>query len=614
MQPAFHSVNTILQSYIQQASTEPGIYRFYNHKHELLYVGKARNLRKRLSNYLRNQSSLRISSLVNQIASIEITITSTENEALLLERNLIKTLKPYYNILLRDDKSYPYLVLSEHSAYPRLNYYRGKPKGKAEYFGPYPSVVAVKETLNILQKLFRIRPCRDSFFKNRTRPCLQHQIKRCDAPCVAYISPEDYQENLQWVRLFLKGKSLKIIEDLTKRMEVASQHYEYEQAVQIRNQILYLREIQQQQSIITSTQANTDVIALIEKQGLYCIYILPIRNGEVSSGQSYFPKVPPFSEKKEILSSFISQFYFNTLPIMPTVIIVDTRFEDQDWLGKTLSKHHQSTIKIRKAFSSTQVDWISLAQKNAEQSLTKALQMQDNQHKQREALQAILNLPTPVERMECFDVSHTQGEATVASCVVFNAEGPFKKEYRRFTITDLTPGDDYAAMYKALMRHYKKKLYRSEVFPDVLIVDGGKGQLTQAKNVLNELELSDRMTIIAIAKGPSRKAGEETLFLTHSKNSLILPSDNIALHLLQHIRDEAHRFAITGHRKKRAKARQGSFLEGILGVGPQRRRQLLTQFGGLQGLKKASLRDLMQLPGIHATLAQRINMALKKQS
>jgi excinuclease ABC subunit C len=601
---------SILKDYIKNVVTQPGIYQFYNQTRELLYVGKARNLKKRLSNYLRVQQSLRLSALISQIAYIETTVTNTENEALLLERNTIKSLRPYYNVLLRDDKSYPYIVLSEHCT-PRLGFYRGKPKGKAQYFGPYPSVTAVKETLNILQKLFHLRTCRDTFFKNRSRPCLQYQIGRCSAPCVNLISREDYAADVQHVRLFLQGKNSEIIKDLSMRMEAASRAMNYEEAARLRDQITYLRQIQQQQAISTTSEGDSDVIAWAEKQGLHCIYILPIRQGQVVGGQAYFPKAPSFLERSEILSGFISQFYLQTLHHVPQKIIVDGPIDDQDWLSQTLESQHHRKIVIQHRTTTHQRRWLELAQQNATQALAQEMQTQDYQHYQRETLKGILKLTHSPKRLECFDISHTQGEATVASCVVFDEHGPAKRDYRHFNLSDIQPGDDYAAMQKALRRYYEARIAREAILPDILIVDGGKGQLTQAIQVLTELGIIEKITVLAIAKGPARKPGQETLFLTSQKAGFTLSSDNPALHLLQHIRDEAHRFAISAHRKKRSTRREHSILEHIPGIGPQRRRQLLTHFGGLQGLKKASVYELNQLHGISEALAHQIYTALK---
>ncbi len=601
----------VLKSHIAHAVDTAGVYRFYNKNKELLYVGKAKNLKKRLSSYLLKQKSLRITSLVSQIDSVETTTTNTENEALLLERNVIKAFKPHYNVLLRDDKSYPYLMLTEHNTYPRLIFYRGKPTGKAEYFGPYSSLLAVRETLNFLQKLFHIRNCRDSFFKNRTRPCIQYQIKRCSAPCVGFISKEEYQTDIHYVRLFLRGKNVEVIQHLTSKMDNAVQEKDYENAIKLRDQIGYLRQIQQQQSIITSIRKNVDVIVAVEKYAIHCVYVLPVHNGEVMSGEPYFPKVPLLSEKNEILSAFISQFYLQENCHTPSQIVTDTRIENQMWLMKSLSIQHQKKISLTHHPNKIQSSWLKLASQNALQALEQFTRSKNVQRKQREALQNILKLSKLPERIECFDVSHTGGENTVAACIVFNLQGPLKSEYRSFNLQNITPGDDYAGMKQALSRHYKKSIQRNTL-PDLLIIDGGKGQLTQAIEVLTSLELINKIDVIAIAKGPTRKPGDETFFVTERKISFVLPADDSSVHLLQKIRDEAHRFAITRHRRKRAKVYQKTSIENIPSIGLQRRRLLLTQFGGLQGLKAASVQTLCELKGISTVLAQKIHAALRE--
>jgi excinuclease ABC subunit C len=604
------SSHSILKARIQGLSDTPGIYRFYSQNQGLLYVGKAKNLKKRLTSYLRAQSSPRVSELVKQIEHIEITLTKTENEALLLESNLIKTLNPRYNILLRDDKSYPYLVLSTHADYPRLCAYRGKPKGKAEYFGPYSSVVSMRESLNLLQKLFKLRSCRDSFFKNRARPCLQYQMQRCTAPCVGLITPIAYQKEVEKVRLFLQGKNFKVIQTLTQQMDHASVQQNYEKAAYLLEQITHLRQVQQQQSIITPGVGNIDVIAWAAQAGIHCIYVLPIRQGHIIGGAAYFPVVPDFLEKPAILAAFISQFYIETLQPLPQQIVLDTLVEDQTWLAKALSAQHNTSIVIRHRPSKSQLSWLTLAQENAQQALEHTLNTQQYQYNQRVALQKALQLAHPPNRLECFDISHTQGELPVASCVVFDADGPCKKDYRRFNIKNIAPGDDYAALQQSLKRRYEGSL-SSMPLPDILIIDGGKGQLTQAVKLLNALKVKDKIYLMAIAKGPARKPGYETLFLTEEKRSLVLTPEDPALHLLQRIRDEAHRFAITSHRHQRAKRRH-SILEQIPGVGPKRRQKLLTQFGGLQGLQRASLHELHQVSGMSITLTEKVYLALKQ--
>lgn len=593
-------------------ATTPGVYRFYNAAHELLYVGKARNLRKRVESYFRNQPSLRISTLLRQIAAIETTVTATENEALLLESNLIKALKPRYNIILRDDKSYPYIVLSDHAQYPRLGFYRGRPRDKTCYFGPYPSIASVRETLNFLQKLFRIRPCRDSFFQRRTRPCLQYQIQRCSAPCVNLITPEAYQADIQRVRLFLQGKDATIIAELRAQMAIASAQLDYETAARLRDQIADLRQIQQQQAITTTT-GEADVIAHAHVGSLHCLYVLRIRGGRVLGGHAYFPVVPTEIEVQAVVAAFLPQLYLNTMPAsaLPAQIIVAEPILDQAWLMQALSEQAGYHIQIRSRPRGDRLRWLQLAQQNAEQALVHRTHTQQHKQQQLSTLQQALGLQRSLHRLECFDISHSQGEATVAACVVLDFQGLRKQDYRRFNLTDITPGDDYAAMHQALTRYYRRRLQDAHDLPELLVIDGGKGQLTQAMQLLKTLTLDTRIQVVAIAKGPSRKPGEETLFLPGEKEPRVLAADNPGLHLLQEIRDEAHRFAITGHRLRRAKARQKSRVETIPGIGPHRRRQLLTQFGGLQALRKASVQALSKVPGISQSLASHLYHALK---
>lgn len=607
MQQKFNP-NTVLK----HLPNNPGIYQMYNALNEVLYVGKAKNLKKRVSSYFRGKQSLRIASLVNQIHHIETIITRTENEALLLESNLIKKLHPPFNILLRDDKSYPYLVLSEYQEYPRLNLYRGPKIGKNRYFGPYPSTSAVRETLNLLQKLFRLRSCEDTFFRNRTRPCLQYQIRRCTAPCVGFVNQEDYRQDVKRAVMFLEGKSQEIIEDLARQMEQASNDMEYEQAAHYRDLIASLRQVQQQQ-VITTEGGDVDVVALALARGSACVQVMTVRNGNLLGGKAFFPEVPKASTEEEILSAFLSQYYLqlNDGREIPRQIILSNKVSDQAWIEQALIEQAQHKIIITHKPRGERLKWLQIAMQNAKQALAVHLADRATVYQRLESLQALLGLGNMPQRLECFDISHTQGEATVASCVVFDEQGPRKTDYRRFNIENITPGDDYAAMQQALSRRYLGLKTDEGVFPDVLIIDGGKGQLTQAEKVLEELQISG-ITVLAIAKGPTRKAGFETLFLSGKEQPLQADPDSLALHLVQQIRDEAHRFAITGHRGRRAKARHTSVLETIPGIGAKRRRELLRQFGGLQELMRASSEDIAKVPGISKELAERIYTALQK--
>lgn len=607
-----------LKKRLASLSVGPGVYLLLNAKQEVLYVGKARNLKKRVSSYFRGKKSSRLTSLMRQVTSLETTSTETENQALLLESNLIKELKPRYNILLRDDKSYPYIILSKHQNYPRLGFYRGPRLKKMRYFGPFPSTAAVRETLNLLQKLFRIRSCQDSFFRNRSRPCLQYQIKRCTAPCVSLITPEDYKKEVERTVLFLEGRSQTVIEDLVQQMESVAEQFDYESAARLRDQISALREIQQKQ-VISTQQGDLDIFAFVHQLNCYVFYVMQVRGGRLLGGKAYFPLVPVQLPDAEVLSAFIAQFYLQTemQSPLPEEIVVPKKIQDQAWLVEALTERAQGKIKISEKVTGERRRWLALATDNAKQVLHAQLSDKSVFFKQLENLKAVLQLDNLPQRLECFDISHSQGEATVAACVVFDEQGPRKMDYRRFNIEGITPGDDYAAMRQALNRRYKNLKAQEENLPDILLIDGGKGQLKQAEQVLEALQISG-ILLIGVAKGPGRKAGLETLFISQAKfieNASAacrqLPADSPALHAIQQMRDEAHRFALTGHRGRRAKKRRTSPLENIPGIGKQRRRELLRQFGGLQALQSASPEDIAKLSGISLTLAKRIYFALK---
>lgn len=592
-------------------SQNAGVYLFLNAEHQVLYVGKARNLKKRVSSYFRGQQSSRVALLMRQVATIETTTTETENQALLLESNLIKQLKPRYNILLRDDKSYPYIILSKHQSYPRLAFYRGARCKDYRYFGPFPSILAVRETLNLLQKLFRIRSCQDSFFRNRTRPCLQYQIKRCTAPCVGLITPENYQRDVSNTVLFLQGKNQTVIDDIVEQMEKAAQELDYETAARLRDQIASLREIQQKQVIMTG-QRNLDIIGLAQQAAHYVLYVMNVRHGRLLGGKAYFPDVPAEHKTTEVLSAFIGQFYCqNEIPhSIPEQIILPLKITEQAWFTATLAERSGHKVKLLNKPSGEKQHWLTLANENARQTLTAFLSDKLAFYKQLECLQMTLQLDNLPQRLECFDISHTQGEATVAACVVFDEQGPRKMDYRRFNIDDITPGDDYAAMRQALLRRYKHLKKEEKNLPDILLIDGGKGQLSQAEQILEELQISG-ILIMGVAKGPGRRSGLESLYLSSRSQAITLPADSLALQAILTIRDEAHRFAITGHRGRRAKKRRTSALESIPGIGAKRRRELLRQFGGLQALQNASATDLAKVPGISKRLAEQIYLALK---
>jgi len=593
-------------SFLQKLPDSSGVYRMMGDKEQVLYIGKARNLKKRIYSYTRQQDS-RISAMLRQVIRIETTITETEQQALLLECNLIKQLRPRYNIRLRDDKSYPYLALSKSTNYPSLNLYRGRRTKERDYFGPYPSVASIRSSLNQLQKLFKIRSCSDSFFRNRVRPCMQYQIKRCSGPCVGLISSADYQANVKHAVLFLQGKDQAVIHDLIQQMENASADLNYEQATVYRDQIVYLRQIQQQSA--RATKGEVAVVACVRVGDHYCIYFMPIRAGRLLGGRAYFPEVPLCSKEEEVIAAFILHFYIqseseSTIP--RTIISSHSIAQTVQTVLKERAKHR---IIVTTHPKNLYQRWLAMALENARSNL-QSHQIAHDQLKQRFAdLQTILKLPNELQRLECFDVSHTQGEATTASCVVFTQQGPDNHAYRRFNIKSITGGDDYAALRQALQRHYLRITLEEKILPDVLIIDGGLGQLKQAKEVLDALQIS-AVTIMAIAKGPTRKPGLETIFLSGHRDPIIFTDHKEALHLIQHIRDEAHRFAITGHRKRRALVRSTSSLQTITGIGPRRRQALLKQFGGLRQLREASVEELQRISGINKVLAKKIYAAL----
>lgn len=590
---------------------KPGVYQMLNARGTVIYVGKARNLKNRVNSYFRTTlDSPKTAVLMSQVVDFQVTITGSDNEALLLESNLIKELKPRYNVLFRDDKSYPYLYLATEHKFPRLDFHRGAKTKPGRYFGPYPNAGAVRENLAMIQKLFKLRQCNDTFFRNRTRPCLQYQIKRCTAPCVNYVTPEAYQEQVKHALLFLEGKNTEVMNVLTKKMEQASQQMEYEKAAAYRDQVVRLRKLQTQQ-YITGDKGDIDIVAVAEKMGQIAVAILFVRAGRVIGNKAYFPNVPASTDAKSALSAFLPQFYLSPLrgEVVVERIVLAESLPDRAWIQNALQEKLGKHLQITDRKTARYKRWQSLAQSNANFALGQHLAAKNHIAVQLEALQAALKLPNPISRIECYDISHTMGEATVASCVVFNEEGPLKKDYRKFNIKNITPGDDYAAMHQALMRRYTKLKAGDAPLPDLVIIDGGLGQLRQAAEVLEELQVSGVM-LLGVAKGPARKAGLEKLYLWPRKEPIQIKSDNVAHHLIQFIRDEAHRFAIISHRAKRAKTRKQSPLENIEGVGAKRRRELLRHFGGLQELSKANVADIAKVSGISEALAQRIYDAL----
>jgi excinuclease ABC subunit C len=592
------------KSFLRSLTHRPGVYRMLDTKHKVIYVGKARDLKKRVSSYFhRSHDSVKTAAMMELVANVEVTVTNTEAEALILEYNLIKQHKPRFNVILRDDKSYPYIYVSTRHRFPRLQFHRGPRKGKGRYFGPYPSTSAVRQTLNELQKLFLVRQCQDSYFNNRTRPCLQYQIKRCTAPCVDLISKEQYAKDIAAAIEFLEGKNQSVIDTFVRRMEEASDAQQYEQAARFRDQISRLKEIEARQLVSRTASKDLDILGFASNGAMHCVTVLFIRNGAVIGSRDHFPRLDGEANEQRILNGFVAQYYLGR--DAPAEIILGREIDDRALLGAELSGRMGRKIAIKSRVRGDRLRWLQMARTNAEQGLNLQVASNATIRRQFAALEDALQLDTPPERLECFDVSHTSGEATVASCVVFNAAGPLKSDYRRFNLSPAVAGDDYASMAEALRRRYTR-VKRGEVpMPDVLFVDGGKGQLAEALTVLDELEL-DWLKVIAVAKGRARKPGAERLFTAAEKTAISLPNDSPALLLIQQIRDEAHRFAITGHRQQRSKARKTSRLEQIPGLGPKKRRELLRQFGGLQGVIGAGVDDLIKVRGISRTLAESI--------
>lgn len=601
-------------AFLKTVTSQPGVYRMYDAGNTVIYVGKAKDLKKRLASYFRRQvASRKTEALVNSIRQIDVTITHTETEALLLEHNYIKLYQPRYNVLLRDDKSYPLIFLSG-DAHPRLSLHRGAKHAKGEYFGPFPNGNAVRETLVLLQKLFPVRQCENSVYRNRSRPCLQYQIGRCLGPCVAgLVSDEEYQQQVEYVRLFLSGKDQQVLTRLIERMEAASRALNFEDAARIRDQIQAVRRVMEKQ-FVSGEGEDLDVIGVAFEAGMACVHVLFIRQGKVLGSRSYFPKVPSGTELGEVVQTFVGQFYLqgSASRTLPGEILLDFTLSEQQLLTDSLTEIAGRKVQIQSRPRGDRARYLKLARTNASTALVTRLSQQSTVQQRLAALANVLKLPE-IKRMECFDISHTMGEQTVASCVVFDVNGPLRAEYRRYNITGITPGDDYAAMAQVLKRRYGKALDDSKI-PDVIVIDGGKGQLGQAKEVFAALQVpwdKDRPLLLGVAKGSDRKAGLETLFLEASGEGMALPPDSPALHVIQHIRDDSHNHAISGHRQRRAKVKNTSALELIEGVGPKRRQTLLKYMGGLQPLMNASVDEIANVPGISHALAEKIFYALK---
>lgn len=583
---------------------QPGVYRMINAKGEVIYVGKAVSLKKRVSSYFQKSNlAPRTQLMVSQVTGIETTVTRSEAEALLLENNLIKSLKPRYNILFRDDKSYPYVILSGHE-FPRLGFYRGVLDKTHQYFGPYPNAGIVRESIQLLQKIFRLRTCEDSVFNNRTRPCLLFQIKRCSGPCIDRISPRDYQIDVKNAELFLQGKQTEVMEAINAKMLQASEQMKYEQAAMLRDQIQALRRIREKQFVDSGKALDADVVACAvspDDSGKVCVNLAMIRGGRHLGDKSFFPQNTDDYTAANVVEAFLAQHYLNRSA--PPLIISGEKIE-REALQQLLTEQCGHKIAIQLNPIGEKRVWLDMAAENAQLALKQAMSRQASQEKRLQALQQELNMPG-IQRIECFDISHTLGEATVASCVVYDNCAMRNNEYRRYNIEGITPGDDYAAMREALSRRYQKMASGEGQLPDLILIDGGKGQVTAAQEALQELGISDA-NLLGVAKGEERKPGLEQLISPLSEKPLQLPSEHAALHLIQQIRDEAHRFAIQGHRGRRAKARTSSSLENIGGVGAKRRQRLLGRFGGLKGVLTASIEELQQTEGISRKLAEKI--------
>ncbi len=580
----------------------PGVYRMLNSSGEALYVGKARDLKKRVSSYFQKSGhEPRIAMMLTHVAAMEVTVTRSEAEALVLENNLIKSLVPRYNILFRDDKSYPYLMMSG-GAFPRLGFHRGAMDQENRYYGPFPHAGAVRESIQLLQRVFRLRTCEDSNFQNRSRPCLLYQIHRCTAPCVGLIDTATYAEDADSARLFLEGRSDDALKRLERRMQQASDERRYEQAAIYRDQIQSLSRVAQRQYADTGLDLDADVVAIAAEAGTACVNLVMVRGGRQLGDRSLFPQNAQGHDPAEVLQAFLAQHYLEH-PV-PAVVITGSSLDAEE-TAAWLSQHAERRVHLVTRPSGERRAWLEMAEQNAQHALRTRLAEASSQQARLVALREALGLPDTVERIECFDVSHTQGEATVASCVVYDRNELQRAQYRRYNIADVAPGDDYAAMKQVLSRRYSKVAGGEGVMPELILIDGGKGQLGVAVSVLNELGVSD-VALVGVAKGPERRAGWEELWIPGRDAALQLPENHAGLHLIQAIRDEAHRFAITGHRSRRAKRRVTSSLEGIEGVGTKRRRQLLARFGGLKGVLGASVEDLAQVEGISRKLAEKI--------
>jgi excinuclease ABC subunit C len=591
-----------LKAFLKSLPAKPGVYRMIDAAGTILYVGKARHLKNRVSSYFHGRAHAdRTLAMLGQVASVEVTVTPSEMEALLLEYNLIKQHKPRYNVLLKDDKSFPFIHLTAHE-YPRIAFYRGSRKLPGRFFGPYPSAAATRETLLLLQKLFRLRPCEDTFFANRSRPCLQYQINRCSGPCVRLVTPEAYAQDVADAIKVLEGRNNEVIEDLARRMEEASARLAFEHAARLRDQIQMLKHVQATQVITRMAGHDIDAVGIACEGGHTCVSVVFVRGGRNLGSSNYFPR-GGLGDEAEMLAGFLTQYYFSRE--VPAEILLSMPIEGADALEQALAQKAGHAIQIRTGVRGTRARWLEMARNNASLGLRMRASTRATIAEQLEAVGRELNLARTPQRVECFDVSHSMGERAVASCVVFGPEGPVKADYRRFNLRDITPGDDFAGIEQAVERRFARVLKGDAPMPDLLMIDGGPGQLTAATAALARLGIAD-LAVISVAKGADRRVGQERLFFPGQDTPLILPDDSPALRLIQRVRDEAHRFAITGHRHSRDRSRRESWLEEIPGLGPKKRRELLKAFGGLQGVRRASVEDLSKVHGISRQLAEEI--------
>ncbi len=593
---------TDLKKEIKKFPNLPGIYRMMNGKNEIIYIGKAKDIKKRVASYFgKNHSSPRTKMMVSNIHSIEFTVTNTEAEALILENNLIRNHMPRYNVIFRDDKSYPYLKISG-DQFPRISFHRGIQKKDQNYFGPFPNSPAVRDSIKLLQKVFLLRTCENSVFRNRSRPCMEHQIQRCSAPCVNLISEQDYKEDIDQAMLFLNGKDTKVINSLSEKMSYFAEKNEFERAAVFRDRIQSLRQVRLKQFVSDFSENDADIIAIEEKAGIYCVNLVMIRNSKHLGDKSFFPKGAVDSQDNNILEIFIAQYYNEKSP--PPVVIIEKKV-NKSLLEKFFELKKYRKIKIITRLTKEKRMWMEMAKKNALINISQQSNEKLSFKNKVEAFTKLLNIDSTKNRIECFDVSHMMGEGTVASCVVFDKNGIQKKDYRKYNIKNNKPGDDYGAMREVLERRYTKMINTEAIKPDVVLIDGGKGQLGVAKKVMSELGLID-IFLVGVTKGEKRKSGNETLHMANGDILENIDTNNVGFQLIIQIRDEAHRFAITGHRARRKKSRFTSSLEEIEGIGQTKRRNLLVYFGGIQGIKEANIPELLLVEGINVKLAENI--------